>query len=200
MVRAGQPGPGYGCLLVRSPWLRNVAYLVLVVAVYYAFPVRLVPSDHAEVLSIAALLVSVTVLAWLILGQVRRQLGLTTQADRAAGDTEATGEEGESAVRLQSLLVLLYLAVVVFALGYYFLARATDDQFVGMETKTDALYFTMTTLSTVGFGDVHAAGQVARALVTAQIAFNLVFVGSLVSLLTSQIRRRATYRQPGRQR
>lgn len=49
----------------------------------------------------------------------------------------------------------------------------------------------MTTLATVGFGDVHATGQLARALVTAQIAFNLVFVGALASVLTTRIRRQA---------
>jgi voltage-gated potassium channel len=87
--------------------------------------------------------------------------------------------------------MLLYLVVVVFAIGYFMLARADDGQFDDLDTKTDGLYFTMTTLATVGFGDVHATGQLGRRLVTLQIAFDLVFVGILASMLGGRIRRRA---------
>lgn len=157
------------------PALRSLATLGLVLVVYFAFPVGRLPSTASTVLSVAGLVIGGAVLAWLITGQVRHHL-------------EAGTEEG---VRVRSLLLLLYLTVLLFALGYYVLARSADDQFSGLETKTDALYFTVTTLGTVGFGDIHAAGQAARALVTAQIAFNLVFVGALASVLTSQLRRQA---------
>ena len=56
--------------------------------------------------------------------------------------------------------------------------------------RLDALYFSMTTMSTVGYGDIHAQGQLARLLVTVQLVFNLVFVASLVSLIQDQIRQR----------
>ena len=65
-----------------------------------------------------------------------------------------------------------------------------------METKTDALYFTMSTLATVGFGDVHATGQLARLLVTIQIAFNLVFVATLVTVLSKRVRRNLGVERP----
>ncbi len=64
-----------------------------------------------------------------------------------------------------------------------------------MTTKTDALYFTVSTLATVGFGDVHATAQLSRALVIIQIVFNLAFVGTLVSLLTRLIHERGTIRR-----
>jgi hypothetical protein len=44
-------------------------------------------------------------------------------------------------------------------------------------------------MSTVGFGDVHAEGQVARALVCCLIVFNVVVIASLVRLVA---RRNAT--------
>jgi hypothetical protein len=157
------------------PALRSAVALALVLVVYFAFPVNQLASTTSTVLSIGGLIIGGSVLAWLIMLQIRHQL-------RAGSD------EG---VRTQSLLMLLYMAVLLFALGYYVLANSTDDQFNGMETKTDSLYFTITTLGTVGFGDVHAVGQAARALVTAQIVFNLVFVGALASLLTGRLRRRA---------
>jgi len=40
----------------------------------------------------------------------------------------------------------------------------THGQMSGLETKTDAIYFTVTIVATVGFGDITATGQAARAL------------------------------------
>lgn len=78
----------------------------------------------------------------------------------------------------------------IFSLGYYLLAVQQPEQFSGLSTRLDALYFSMTTMSTVGYGDIHAQGQLARLLVTVQLVFNLVFVASLVSLIQDQIRQR----------
>jgi hypothetical protein len=61
----------------------------------------------------------------------------------------------------------------------------------GISTRTDALYFTVATLTTVGYGDVHAQGQIARSLVTLQLLFDVVFVGAAVSTLLRSLRLRA---------
>jgi hypothetical protein len=98
---------------------------------------------------------------------------------------------GGTDVRLQTLLMLIEMAAVVFALGFYWLERARPGEIAGLQTKTDSLYFTVTTMATVGYGDVHAAGQIARVLVLVQIAFNVVFVGSLVRILSRQAKKRA---------
>ncbi len=90
-------------------------------------------------------------------------------------------------VRIQGLLLLLEIVVVAFATAYYMLAQSTD-QMDGISTRLDSLYFTIVTMATVGYGDIHAAGQFARGLVTVQIVFNLIFVGALTSLLTSRMR------------
>ena len=66
-------------------------------------------------------------------------------------------------------------------------------EFVSLETKTDALYFALTTLATVGFGDVHAEGQIARTLVIIQMVFNVVVLTRAAqALLASRAVRRAT--------
>ena len=83
----------------------------------------------------------------------------------------------------------LVLVLVIFSFGYFLLTVQQPGQFNGLTTRLDALYFSMTTMSTVGYGDIHAEGQLARLLVTVQLVFNLVFVASLVSLFQDQIRR-----------
>ena len=55
----------------------------------------------------------------------------------------------------------------------------------------DALYFTMTTLLTIGYGDIHATGQFARALVLVQMVFNVVILATGASTIGHQLRNRA---------
>ena len=54
-------------------------------------------------------------------------------------------------------------------------------------THTDALYFSMTILSTVGFGDINATGQLARIVVSVQMLFDLVFVASAIGLVVGTV-------------
>lgn len=85
--------------------------------------------------------------------------------------------------RLRGLVVALCAGVLYFALAYTALAHSDPQQFVDLETRVDALYFSVAVLTTVGFGDVHAAGQFARAAVTVQMIFNLAFLGLAASAI-----------------
>lgn len=86
--------------------------------------------------------------------------------------------------RAEALLTVLYLLILVFAITYDRMAMARPDQFVGIATRSDALYFTVTVVSTVGFGDIHAAGAAARSVVTAQMLINVFYVGAALRLMT----------------
>jgi hypothetical protein len=99
-------------------------------------------------------------------------------------------------VRIRALVLLLVLTVLYFAWADDSVARL-PGQFDDLHTKTDALYFTISTIATVGFGDVHAAGQLARAAVTVQIVFNLVFLGAAVAMISGFVRERAQRRRSG---
>ena len=106
--------------------------------------------------------------------------------------------EARGAHRLagRHLVLALELAVVVFAFAYYVIATNDPGQFAGLGTRIDALYFSMATAATVGYGDVHAIGQVARALVTFHMLFNLVFIAGVVNLVRDRMseRRAALHR------
>ena len=96
---------------------------------------------------------------------------------------------GEEA-RIRGLVLLLTLTVLFFSWADESVAKL-PDQFAQLTNKTDALYFNISTLATVGFGDVHPVGELARAAVTLQIVFNLVFLGTAVSVISGYFRRRA---------
>ncbi|MCL3837111.1 potassium channel family protein [Aeromicrobium duanguangcaii] len=90
------------------------------------------------------------------------------------------------AVEALSLVVPVFL--VIFARTY--LAASTNDPAAFNEplTRTDALYFTVTCLATVGFGDIVPVTQPMRLLVTAQILLDLVLIGVVVKLFVSAVR------------
>jgi len=96
---------------------------------------------------------------------------------------------------LVDLLTALVGGIAFFALADYVIAVSGPDQFADLGTKTDALYFALSTLTTVGYGDVHAAGQLARAVVTIQLVFNVVVVATGGSVLTRQFSARVRERR-----
>jgi hypothetical protein len=147
----------------------TVLLVVAATVAYYLIPV---PGKMREGSWEALFFAGAGVLGALILAAARRLL-----------------RAGEDA-RLRGLLLLLTLTVLFFSWSDASVAKL-PGQFADLHDKTDALYFNVSTLATVGFGDVHPAGQLARAAVTLQIVFNLVFLGAAVSIISGFVRRRA---------
>ena len=95
----------------------------------------------------------------------------------------------EKRLRPIHLVILIELVVVIFASAYFGLATRGPGEFTGLATRLDALYFSMATVTTVGYGDISAVGQWARLLVTFQLAFDLAFVAVMAGMLQGRLRR-----------
>jgi len=78
-----------------------------------------------------------------------------------------------------SLLVLVVFLITTFALTYTAMSVSNPAAFTEVLTKSDAIYFTVTTLSTTGFGDIAANSPTARWVVTAQMLVDLIAVVGL---------------------
>nr|WSY50970.1 potassium channel family protein [Streptomyces sp. NBC_00886] len=78
---------------------------------------------------------------------------------------------------VESLAAVVPLFVLLFATSYFLLERATPGSFTEPLTRTDALYFTFTVLSTVGFGDITAHTDTARVMTMIQIVGGILLVG-----------------------
>lgn len=96
------------------------------------------------------------------------------------------------------LLTLLITVVVVISLGFYTIAMNRPDEIAGLDTRVDALYFTLTTMTTTGYGDIHADGQLARVLVSLVFVFNLIFLGMLGTELSKSAARAKVRREQRR--
>jgi ion channel len=72
---------------------------------------------------------------------------------------------GMKAVEAFGLLFPFYL--LLFASTYFVMERASAASFMEPLTRTDALYFSVTVFSTVGFGDIAPKSEAARLLLGA---------------------------------
>lgn len=158
-----------------SQWRAAAVSLLLVAAITAGYFLLPVPSRMHKGSWEVLFWCGVAVLGSLIVLTIRRLL-----------------RAGEAA-RLRGLIMLLCLTVLFFSYADRALAEL-PGQFVSLHNKTDALYFNVSTVATVGFGDIHPVGQLARLAVTIQIIFNLVFLGTAIGLISGLLRARANQR------
>jgi len=89
---------------------------------------------------------------------------------------------------IEALAILVPLYVLIFAQIYLSSSIGDPAAFNQPLDKITALYFTVTVLSTVGFGDIVAQVNSMRLLVTLQMLLNLVLLGLVFRLLTASAR------------
>jgi voltage-gated potassium channel len=116
-------------------------------------------------------------------------LGLALLVAGAAVRERRAGTEPDSGARIEHVVAIVLWAVAFFALVYFRLSLA-PDQLTGIATRLDALYFTVSTLTTVGFGDIVAVGQAARGVVLVQMVFNVTVLALALRVLVAVLRRR----------
>jgi voltage-gated potassium channel len=157
-----------------GPW-SGTLNLVAVLVVYFAIPVDTGQSVGRLLTGLILALGAVAAATWLVARESRRLL-----------------RGGVQSLRAVHLVLLLEIVVIVFALAYYVLAISAPEQMSGVETRLDALYFSVTTMTTVGYGDVVPVGQLARGVVTMQLAFDVLLLGLVGGLLRNLVHQRRT--------
>jgi len=145
--------------------VRSLGGIAVIITAYYLAPLRPEPAGRVifRIVAIAALL---GVLLWHQLRSITR-----------------SSHPGLRAIEALSLTVPLL--VVLFASTYVAMSRWSPGAFNEDLNQTTALYFTMVTLATIGFGDIHAQSDGARLVVTVQIVFNVAIIGVAVRLISS---------------
>ena len=89
----------------------------------------------------------------------------------------------------ETLGLVLSLFLVLFASTYFLMERAAAASFTQPLTRTDALYFTVTVFSTVGFGDITPKSEPARVVVIVQMLADLALLGAGLRVLLQAVQR-----------
>jgi voltage-gated potassium channel len=91
---------------------------------------------------------------------------------------------------IEALATSVPLFLLLFASTYYVMARSSASNFTAPLTRTDALYFTVTVFSTVGFGDITARSETARLVVTGQMIADLIVLGLGIKIIIGAVKRK----------
>jgi len=90
---------------------------------------------------------------------------------------------------IEALAFTIPVYLLLFATTYFLMARALSTNFTESLTRTDALYFSVTVFTTVGFGDISAKTEAARLVVTLQMVLDLLLLGLVVRLFLNAVKR-----------
>jgi hypothetical protein len=161
---------------------RSLIVAVLLFVGYYTLPM-----NRPERSGLIVLIIGLIVLGLVLLWQVRAIMGSPFPRIRA----------------FETLTIGIPLLLLVFASAYYLIQQADPNSFTAPLSKTDALYFTVTVFSTVGFGDITAKTELARILVMIQMMFDLAVFGLVAKLIFGAVevalKRRPPVTTPGEQ-
>jgi voltage-gated potassium channel len=150
--------------------LRAILTTVVLLVLYYQLPV--IATSAAEVT------VSIVVGLVIVLGVVGMEIRAVYRA------------ELPQLRAIIALAVSVTTMVIVFAVLYLNLAARDASSFTEPIDRTDSLYFTITTLATVGFGDIAAKTSEARIAVMVQMVFDVAVLGFAVKLIAGTMRSR----------
>jgi hypothetical protein len=148
--------------------LRTTGAIALLVVAYYQAPLDRPLTFASAVLFTGALMLA----AFVVVLEVRGILASAQPLLRA----------------IRVIALGLPLLLVLFAATYITVDGQQANAFSEPLNRTDGLYFTVTTFSTVGYGDISPRTELARALVTIQMLVGLVAVGVIAKVVLGAVR------------
>ena len=158
-----------------STGLRALGTTAALVAIYY-----LLPLDHTSTWVAATILViGLVAFIAMVIFQVRWIIRSRFPVLRA----------------VEALATSLPLFLLLFSGTYVVMAAVSATNFGEKLSHTDALYFTVTVFTTVGFGDITAKSEGARLLVTGQMVADLIILGIVAKIILGAVTR-GRQRQP----
>lgn len=149
-------------------FLRTVASLVVLLTVYYVLPLD---RDMTTAWGVAVA-VGLVVVGLVVALQLRRIVTSVHPVQRA----------------IEALALSIPLFVIVFASIYLEYVHENPGAFTQGLSHTGSLYFTVTVLSTTGFGDITPVSDTARLIVSAQMVIDLILIGIVIKTVVAATR------------
>ncbi|MBW5482198.1 potassium channel family protein [Streptomyces bambusae] len=141
--------------------LRSTTTATVLVAAYYLLPFT---RHHVDVTTLVLGLSAVAVIFALQIQSITRSAHPRLRA-------------------VEALATTMPLFLLLYSTTYYVLEESVPGSFTEPLSRTDALYFTLTVFSTVGFGDIAARTEPARLVTMTQMAGNILVLGVATRIL-----------------
>jgi voltage-gated potassium channel len=91
---------------------------------------------------------------------------------------------------IEAVAISIPLLIVSFATTYVELAQVNPASFTEPVNRIDGVYFTVTVLATVGFGDIAPRTDAARLIVTGQMTADLFLLGVIAKVIFNTVQKR----------
>jgi voltage-gated potassium channel len=155
--------------LIGAALLRSLLTATVLVVVYYILPVAERWHMSAALRLVGGLAVFFAVLGW----QIRIVVKSPYPVIRA----------------IETLAIAVPLFLLIFAGTYFWMSADALGNFNQESlSRSDTLYFAVSTFATVGFGDITATSQIARLVVTFQMILDLLILGVGVNAIVGLAR------------
>jgi voltage-gated potassium channel len=165
--------------VVARTAMRILVSVVLLFALYGALPA----ADHTGVVTLIELFIGLMIFGALLGWQVLKIMGAEHPELRAA----------------EALAIAVPVVLIVFSFTYLSLSHAQPGSFSEPLNHVRAVYFVITVISTVGFGDITPKTDAAMIVVSFQIMLDLILLVGIVRAVffAAQVgvRRRQTERE-----
>jgi voltage-gated potassium channel len=144
--------------------LRSFLSVLVVVTIYF-----LIPLGHlSEARSVAGFVLGVLLVVIVLAIQLRAIVRSPYPLVRTVEALATTGP----------------LFVIVFATTQFAIGSSQPGSYSQPMTRLDALYFTVTTFTTVGYGDIAPVSQAARLVALLQMVLGLILLGIIARVIT----------------
>jgi hypothetical protein len=100
---------------------------------------------------------------------------------------------------VEAVGLALPLFIILFAVAYLWMSVTDAGSFSEPLDRISGLYFTITVLATVGFGDISPRTDAARLTVSLQMLLDLAILGVLARLVVGAARQNRRSRESGRE-
>jgi Ion channel len=148
--------------------LRSLAFAALIVAAYFTLPLTR-PRAAGPIVEV-------------VVGLILVATTLTLQI-RATMRSPFPGVRAFEALAISGPLFL-----ILFATTHYLIERNDPHSYSQTMTRLDALYFTFTVLTTVGFGDIAPVSELARTITMLQMVGDLLLIFVVARVLFGAVK------------
>jgi hypothetical protein len=144
---------------------------IAVIALFFRWTYPFSDSPTLEVLNYLASMTCIILFCVVILSRVLKEGPITTR-------------------RIEGAIAVYLLLGLAWAIAYEFIEYLSPGSFAGSVTESGSfsswIYFSLVTLTTLGYGDIGPVHPVARALATAEAITGQLYLAILIARLVSQ--------------